>query len=401
MVLVVLVCLLSPGCNRAPSSSAAAPPTANATADNGGVNVTVSGQVFIVTKSGESIKLGLVHVGIADNQLAEIEKKSISDMLTKNLSESKAKIDEARASYQAARDLYDKLLPDYTKAQKALHDAVSAEGIYAIGDNEVDGVDSVQAANIVTLNRQLAAIGAKIAPLYDDFMAKFQNLRVLVEEQQNDVQGSLDTFFSTFGGVADTKTDADGKFTLSVPEGKSYVLVAQTSRSVGDTTEKYYWIEDVDLTKANNGLTILLSNDNLVDDPVSELKVDSSLVVPVLADLPVEMYGDDYVKAPAAYTFKSPTGEIVTPDSTVAADPSSSTNSDAVTTPTVPAWTPPNPIPAQDNWTWNTKDNTYQNVVITGFNTDDDTVSIVHSTGVAHVPVALLPPDIRKTQLLT
>jgi hypothetical protein len=388
------LCVFVAGCNRAPST-AAAPPTANATATNGGVNVTVSGQVFIVTKSGESIKLGLVRVGIDDSDGAELQRKSICDMMTKNLSESKAKIDDARASYQAARNMYDKLLPDYADAKKVLEQAESEQGVIAIGDNEVDGVNSTQAANIVKLNKQLAVIGAKLAPVHDDMMNKFQNYRVIAGEQQGDVQASLETYFSTFGGVADTKTDADGKFTLSVPAGKTYVLAAESSRSVGDSTEKYYWIVDVDLTKANDGLTVLLSNDNEVDDPISALKVDSSLVEPDVVDLPVEMYGDDYVKVPASYTFKSPTGDLVVPDS-----PSTDSTSTAVATsdpsPAAPVWTPPSPLPAKDNWTWTLQDKTYQNVVITSVDADTSIVEILYTDGNAHIPVTNLPADIQK-----
>lgn len=61
----------------------------------------------------------------------------------------------------------------------------------------------------------------------------------------------------------------------------------------------------------------------------------------------------------------------------------------------IKAWTPPDVMPAQPNWTWTTSDgNTYRNVVVTGV--DADTVTITHSMGVAHLPLAHLPPDIQK-----
>jgi nucleoredoxin len=52
-------------------------------------------------------------------------------------------------------------------------------------------------------------------------------------------------------------------------------------------------------------------------------------------------------------------------------------------------------MPAQPNWTWTTSDGkSYQNVVVTQIGAD--TATITHSLGVAHVSIALLPPDIQK-----
>jgi thiol-disulfide isomerase/thioredoxin len=62
--------------------------------------------------------------------------------------------------------------------------------------------------------------------------------------------------------------------------------------------------------------------------------------------------------------------------------------------PTKP-WAPPDVMPAQPNWTWTTSDGTtYQNVVVTKIN--PNTVVIMHSMGVAHIPINLLPSDIQK-----
>jgi len=62
--------------------------------------------------------------------------------------------------------------------------------------------------------------------------------------------------------------------------------------------------------------------------------------------------------------------------------------------PPIKAWAPPDVMPAQPNWTWETSDGkTYQNVVVTKI--EPDTVTITHSMGVAHIPIALLPADIQ------
>jgi len=63
--------------------------------------------------------------------------------------------------------------------------------------------------------------------------------------------------------------------------------------------------------------------------------------------------------------------------------------------PPIKLWSPPQPLPAKDNWTWTMSDGTtYQNVVVT--EVTPDTVTINHSLGVAHVSIAIVPPDIQR-----
>jgi len=62
------------------------------------------------------------------------------------------------------------------------------------------------------------------------------------------------------GPARSAKTDADGKFQMKIPRSGSYVVAASSSRFVGGSTEKYYWLVKVDPRKES---TIMLSNDNL------------------------------------------------------------------------------------------------------------------------------------------
>lgn len=69
---------------------------------------------------------------------------------------------------------------------------------------------------------------------------------------------------------------------------------------------------------------------------------------------------------------------------------SASTPADAATPSTLP-----NVIPAQPDWTWTTLDGkTYHDVVITKI--ESGTVTITHADGVAHIPMTLLPDDLKK-----
>jgi hypothetical protein len=95
------------------------------------------------------------------------------------------------------------------------------------------------------------------------------------------------------------------------------------------------------------------------------------------------------VPAPPAPTAQSvPVASAPTPVAAVTPPPTPAP-------PPVKAWAPPDVMPAQPNWTWQTSDGqTYQNVVVTKI--EPETVTITHSMGVAHISMSLLPPDIQK-----
>jgi len=62
--------------------------------------------------------------------------------------------------------------------------------------------------------------------------------------------------------IRTAETDADGKFVIDVPRTGAFVIAAQARRSVGDTTEYYYWLQPVSL-EGQQQLTQNLSNNNL------------------------------------------------------------------------------------------------------------------------------------------
>ena len=61
------------------------------------------------------------------------------------------------------------------------------------------------------------------------------------------------------------KSDADGKFSVNLPKGASYVLAARATRLVGKESEKYFWMLAMKVP-ADDELSLFLSNDNLIKD---------------------------------------------------------------------------------------------------------------------------------------
>ncbi len=62
--------------------------------------------------------------------------------------------------------------------------------------------------------------------------------------------------------IQTAETDADGKFVIEVPQTGRFAIAAQAKRSVGDSTERYYWLQPVSL-EGKQQRTQNLSNNNL------------------------------------------------------------------------------------------------------------------------------------------
>jgi hypothetical protein len=64
-------------------------------------------------------------------------------------------------------------------------------------------------------------------------------------------------------GIARTKTDANGRFTLMIPRKGRYGVVAQASRELLDDTEMYYWCIWASL-EGETSKRLILNNDNIL-----------------------------------------------------------------------------------------------------------------------------------------
>jgi hypothetical protein len=77
---------------------------------------------------------------------------------------------------------------------------------------------------------------------------------------------AVEKYFSGLpSGTATAMTNADGKFTITLPKGR-FVLAAQSFRRVFDSTENYYWLVWVK-SDGRQPPPLILSNHNLVPTP--------------------------------------------------------------------------------------------------------------------------------------
>jgi formylglycine-generating enzyme required for sulfatase activity len=162
----------------------------------------VAGQVFVVTKGGENVKLGLVGIHVVDRvRLAEIAGPLLGKAIT----------------------------------------------------NKANGILLKELAAEIEQLIKAAPPGAE-SPLEE--VSKAVAKRVLVENLA--AQSTQDTLFNEFPPAV-TQTDADGVFTVEATE--TDWLAARGQRRAGDSTENYLWL--VPLKGVQKKL--LISNDRMLE----------------------------------------------------------------------------------------------------------------------------------------
>lgn len=189
---------------------------------------TLSGQVFVSTRGGESVKLGAVRISLfardaIDILLAGLRKYEDFKLQQLNgpLASANTAMEQAEAAEKIASDNYIKSIRgnDYTAAKRT-------------SDEAREAADAAR-------NRYSSI--AREKHIYYSGAFHFAYLRFPIQTAE---------------------TDADGKFVIEMPQTGSFVIAAQDSRRLWEETERYYWLQPVSLEGRQQRVQNL-SNSNL------------------------------------------------------------------------------------------------------------------------------------------
>ncbi|MDB4317413.1 hypothetical protein N9999_01320 [bacterium] len=181
--------------------------------------VEIEGQVFVVTKGRENIKMGLTPIYV----LSDEEFQKIAAELAEEIQAFRVEGIQREANWEARTKFIRELLA-------------------------MEGRELAESA--------LEALRMEAARPSSEYVVKN---RFLVHE---DLERSKVLLFSMIP-AATTKTDADGKFKISV-SSKSWVI-AQGQRSVGKESEDYLWIAPIGEPEKAAKSSLLISNDSGYD----------------------------------------------------------------------------------------------------------------------------------------
>lgn len=218
-----------------------------ATAATPATKLNISGQVFIVTKGRDNIKLALVEVAAIPESdlLASIKAKHAS-----GIEQQKPLV----PAYASAKKEADAATAAYSQVQRNTQQLTAKYNALPLSES---GNEIAQAMYESSL---------KSIPIFESSRSKQAKLRQIASQIGYFDSGQY-YFEKLPASTAVSKTDADGKFTFSLPPGK-YVIAASTSRKVSNETEFYYWLVSTDPVAASQSL--MLSNDNQFETKCKE-----------------------------------------------------------------------------------------------------------------------------------
>jgi hypothetical protein len=197
----------------------------------------IGGQVFIVTRGGPAIKLALVRVAAFRKADMETHVRDIDSQLADERAKADAEVSEASRSLQRAKRAVAGGLGEWMKRDAETH------------GRETNTKAAIDRGHSVW--QKFHAAEQKIAPAET-------RLREAVARQR--LLSSAAPYFAQLPEPFGTaKTDADGRFKLTVPDEETVAVLASSSRTIFDRVETYFWV----VRLAPNETSLTLSNDNL------------------------------------------------------------------------------------------------------------------------------------------
>ena len=175
----------------------------------------VSGEIFITTRGGNSIKLGGVPIFVLD----------------------RASVDECINARNKVR------IADFAKLEPALARARRE-------------CDEAEKAWTHALDELKPTSGLEWA------FKKKQEARDKLVDVMREIGGAAQYFKMMPPALVSAKTNSDGKYRVSVPRSVRVVLAAFATRAVIDKTEHYYWLLPLD-PPSGDAVEVVFSNDNL------------------------------------------------------------------------------------------------------------------------------------------
>ena len=191
----------------------------------------LEGEVFVVTKGGQNYKLGLVEVAIFPIE-------TVQRHLQRKLSEAEAELEKLKPKVKAAFEEMNKAKAEKKAASQAVR-------------------DNLREGSLASLDALL-----KTQTKADDEEYRASALHAALEREEMSYYSGRYYFAGLPEPIVTTQTNSDGKFAIEVPAKGQFAIAAAAKRSVGGSTEHYYWLIKISMD-GEPKKTIMLSNNNL------------------------------------------------------------------------------------------------------------------------------------------
>jgi hypothetical protein len=241
----------------------------------------INGQVFVVTKGRDTIKLSLTDVAayseeefaaalkvVADHPKRVEMRSAIVDankMLKNMRDEGPALKSDYEAKRAAAESMEVSLSAQLATVSQQVDEAVKTKGRFSQAIEVSIGGERVPIEQAKGKLELAADAARQAAQKYFGVQKNIDGQEAMVGNLMSHLAAmdSVEWNFAHFPSAKYTnKTDAEGKFALRVPAGR-YVLAARSSRAVFDKSEQYHWLVKVDAS--TDARQVFLSNDNFFE----------------------------------------------------------------------------------------------------------------------------------------
>jgi hypothetical protein len=196
----------------------------------------LDGEIFIVTKSAQNVRLGLVEVMMfGEKEIKEhIEKKE------KRVEAEKPDFDKEIARLEGSISKFKENLQkqkDLTERERKL------------------GADT--------------SAGKRAAKNTEDMVTLFEDIKKAEVKRKGTWPSSRHYFKDLPQATASTRSNSDGKFSLKAPRDERIAIAARATRDLPDAKEEYYWLVWVSLDGKENK-NIILGNHNVMSSGSKE-----------------------------------------------------------------------------------------------------------------------------------
>lgn len=235
----------------------------------------IQGQVFIVTKGQQAIRLALVSVTAVP---ADDVKRFLNLRRQKFAASSVSLAAQAEMTRAGAKTKLAIVEQELAKANEEQADLRASIDLKKAPCTQID-----LTAEFSKFSKCIRDLG--IAPLVDKqgeqtqriamLSVQSEDLRTIAQQPSRQIHDSPEGIFSGLINapgqvIASAKTDVDGKFTMRIPSTGDLVLVAQSSHAVGGSDEQYRWLIWLRRSPGANISEVTLANDNLLASQCEE-----------------------------------------------------------------------------------------------------------------------------------
>jgi hypothetical protein len=230
-----------------------------------GCSSKIDGEVFIVTKGGQSVKLGLIDV-------YAVPVGDLPEKYTKYIKKQDAYIKDAYSKINTST--YDPAYAKYREQVKGLIPVVKvfSEQVKALENNRFRSAETIRGAYHKQREIEQKYNSLPVVQACEASIEAVKSSMQMIKDQQSRIEDSVRKEFgnktfidfiqsaATLDGARKVTTNSDGKFVISVPSSSGYYIFARASREA--LNESYTWLLPV--TESKDG-RLTLSNNNLLD----------------------------------------------------------------------------------------------------------------------------------------